>query len=121
MKPTATSASPAMKIARAHTRAARSSSMRVRIADASVSGVKKPTTIHAHGLYDDGKVVRETVTYATPRIATRRRTSHSPWRLGSIFGSKVLRRDTRIPLEEPAVVARHVETLVATPQLSGIG
>src|SRR5579871_1504901 len=112
-----------MRSARARARAARSSSTRVRPAEITVTMAKKPTTTHAQTTYEDGKRVSATVTAATTTSAARSRTSHCPWRLGNmtLLRGEVVRRDARVPLQEPSVVARDVEARVSAPQLGRVG
>src|SRR5580765_2530625 len=123
MKRIATSPSQMMRMARARTRATRSSSTKVKYAETTVSIAKKPRTIHAQAPYNGGKSVSDTVTTATTTSAARTRTSHCPWRLGHtvLFRREIFRRDLGVELEPPPVAPRHVEARVAATQLPGIG
>src|SRR4051812_22167836 len=131
--------SHAIRRTRARARAMRSSSTADRIPDATVTAAKKPTTAHAHGVYDGGKFVSATATTATTTSAARSSTSQRPGRLSIPFlqprerprcalarrlvrivekgghgfpfavATHVACRQQRVETKPAAVVARHVE------------
>src|SRR5438094_2189497 len=99
----ATSASHAIRSARARTRAAGPSSTRERAAESAVTAAKKPTTAQPHASYEGGKVVPATAATATITSAARSRTSQrpgrlntSPLQLGERPGRELARRLVRV-------------------------